>query len=353
MMKAPFRPRLPCFPMSSPAVAKRLPRPATVSGTWLPIYVIPILTIHVLALLACIPWLFSWTGLIVMLVGTHLYGNTGINLCYHRMLAHRSFRVPKWLERSLVLFAQCSLQDTPVKWVTNHRMHHLYSDEQPDPHSPLVSFFWSHFDWLMRYNSATRNTSAYQKYARDLLEDPFYFWLEKTHVAPMIYAAHAVLHFVIGLVVGYLYSGSWMEGVRFGLSLFVWGVMLRTVLVWHITWSVNSLTHLFGYRNYETSDRSRNNWFVAIVATGEGWHNNHHQDASAATTQHRWWEIDICYFYIAALKWVGLATHVVPPAHKRRRTVVKAASDANSALSEASEAEPMSAGVQDSSSASE
>jgi stearoyl-CoA desaturase (delta-9 desaturase) len=107
--------------------------------------------------------------------------------------------------------------------------------------------------------------------------------------------------------------------------LLVWGVIVRTVVVWHITWSVNSLTHLFGYRNYETDDNSRNNWFVAIVSTGEGWHNNHHQDQASATVQHRWWEVDICYWHILALKWVGLATHIVPPAHKRRRAAIAAA----------------------------
>lgn len=255
-----------------------------------------------------------------MIVGVHLYGCIGINLCYHRMLAHRSLRVPKWLEHALVVYAQCSLQDTPVKWVANHRMHHLHSDEQPDPHSPMVSFVWSHFDWLLKYNSATRNIGTYQKYARDLLEDPFYMYLEKNYVAPMIYAAHALAYYLIGLLAGWWWSGgSWMAGLQFGLSLLVWGVIVRTVIVWHITWSVNSLTHLFGYRNYQTDDNSRNNWFVAIVATGEGWHNNHHHDQAAATVQHRWWEIDICYWHILILKWLGLATHIIPPAHKRRR----------------------------------
>lgn len=306
---------------SSAVAAKPLPRPATVTGQWLPIYAVPILTLHALALLAFVPWLFSWTGLIVMIVGVHLYGCMGINLCYHRLLAHRSLRVPKWLEHALVVFAQCSMQDTPVKWVCNHRMHHLHSDEQPDPHSPMVSFFWSHFDWLLKYNSATRNIGNYQKYARDLLEDPFYMYLEKNYVAPLIYAAHALAYYVVGFIAGFWYSGgNLVAALQFGLSLLLWGAIVRTVVVWHITWSVNSLTHLFGYRNYETEDNSRNNWFVAIVATGEGWHNNHHQDQAAATVQHRWWEIDICYWHILILKWLGLATHIVPPAHKRRRT---------------------------------
>jgi stearoyl-CoA desaturase (delta-9 desaturase) len=309
--------------MSSPATpTPRLAYPKTVTGQWLPIYVLPILGLHVLALLAFVPWFFSWTGLIVMLLGVHFYGCLGINLCYHRLLAHRSLRLPKWLEHGLVLFAQCSLQDTPVKWVVNHRMHHLYSDEQEDPHSPLVNFFWSHFDWLMKFNSATRNISAYQKYARDLLEDPFYFFLEKNYVAPVIYLVHTLIYFVAGFIAGYVSTGDWWAATQFGLSLFIWGAILRTVIVWHITWSVNSLTHMFGYRTYETSDSSRNNWVVALLASGEGWHNNHHHDQAAASVWHKWWEFDTCYCYIALLQALGLATHVIPPAHKRRRTVV-------------------------------
>lgn len=305
--------------------ATGLPRPATVSGQWLPIYAVPILTLHALSLLAFVPWLFSWTGLVAMVVGVHLYGCFGITLCYHRLLAHRSLRVPKWFEHALVVLAQCSMQDTPVKWVANHRLHHLHSDEQPDPHSPLVNFSWSHFGWLLKYNSATRNIGTYQKYARDLLTDPFYMYLEKSNLAPMIYWAHALVYFLVGLIAGWWWSGgNWLSGLQFGLSLLLWGVVVRTVVVWHITWSVNSLTHMFGYRNYETDDNSRNNWFVAIVSTGEGWHNNHHQDQAAATVQHRWWEIDVCYYHILLLKRVGLATHIVQPAHKRRRVAVTA-----------------------------
>jgi stearoyl-CoA desaturase (delta-9 desaturase) len=271
------------------------------------------------ALLAFLPWFFSWTGLVVMLLGVHFFGCLGINLCYHRLLTHRSLRVPKWFERVLVFISLCCFQDTPVKWVANHRMHHLHSDEQPDPHSPLVSFLWGHFDWLMKYNSVTRSATTYQKYARDILEDPFYFYLERNYVATLVYVLHTLLYYVVGFAVGYYQSGGNLaSALQFGLSLFIWGAIVRTVVVWHITWSVNSLTHLFGYRNYETTDNSRNNWFVAMIATGEGWHNNHHQDQAAATVQHRWWEFDATYYHIVVLKWLGLASHIVPPASQRR-----------------------------------
>ena len=119
--------------------------------------------------------------------------------------------------------------------------------------------------------------------------------------------------------------GGLAVGLQFGASLLVWGVFLRTVVVWHITWSVNSLTHLFGYSNYETDDCSRNNWFVALLTVGEGWHNNHHHDPVSASNQHRWWEIDVTYYQIKLLERLGLAWDVVPPKHvrDRRRRQVK------------------------------
>jgi stearoyl-CoA desaturase (delta-9 desaturase) len=206
------------------------------------------------------------------------------------------------------------MQDTPGKWVATHRFHHLHSDEKPDPHSPLVNFLWAHVGWLVIHNPATHNVAAYEKYARDLLEEPFYMRLEKSLTWVWIYVAHAALFFVAGAALGWLSGG---EALRVGLSLLVWGVYVRTVLVWHITWSVNSLTHLFGYKTYTTGENSRNNWFVALITVGEGWHNNHHFDPASASVQHRWWEIDISYYEIKLLQWLGLATDVTPPKHRR------------------------------------
>ena len=196
-------------------------------------------------------------------------------------------------------------------------MHHIYSDEQEDPHSPLVTFFWSHFEWLFVYNSATRSLTNLQKYSRDLLEDPFYMKMEKTQIWPAIYVVHAILYFVAGYGIGYWNTGTTDGALQFGSSLFVWGVLVRTVVNWHITWSVNSLTHLFGYRSYKTGDNSRNNWLVSVLAVGEGWHNNHHADPASASVWHRWWEVDLTYIVIVMLKWVGLATDVIEPRHKR------------------------------------
>ena len=295
----------------------RLPLPdSIVLGSIRWEYAIPIALLHVLALLAVLPWLFSWTGLILMVVGVHFFGQA-INLCYHRVLTHRSAKLPKWLEHTFVIVALCCMEDTPAKWVSMHRYHHNHSDEVDDPHSPLVAFLWGHIGWLIFTNRKTHNIATYEKFAPDILRDRFYLKMEKSYAWAWVYVAHAALFFLVGLLIGGL-TGGWLAGLQFGLSLLVWGVFVRTVAVWHITWSVNSLTHLFGYSNYKTDDHSRNNWFVALLTVGEGWHNNHHHDPASASNQHRWWEFDITYYQIKLLEKMGLATNVIPPKQKRR-----------------------------------
>jgi len=278
--------------------------------------VIPIISVHVLGLLCVIPWFFSFTGLIVCLLGVHLFGQA-ITMGYHRLLAHRSFTTSRWFEHLLVVMALCSLEDSPARWVATHRSHHAHSDEEPDPHSPLVTFFWGHVGWLFLHNRSLQTISAYERYARDVLKDPFYMWLERRPTRPLwFYLGHAVIVFAIAFVAAL----PWLEvaaALQLASSVVVWGVILRTILVWHITWSVNSLTHLFGYRNHETDENSRNNWFVALVAAGEGWHNNHHSDPAACSVQHRWWELDVTYWEVRALQWLGVVREVVPRRDER------------------------------------
>jgi fatty-acid desaturase len=272
--------------------------------------------VHLLALLALIPYCFSWTGVIVMLIGVHVFGQ-GITIGYHRLLTHRSFRTPTWVEHVFAILGICCLEDTPVRWVVIHRMHHVDSDEQPDPHSPLVNFLWSHMGWLMYRNRATHSMSATEKFGKDLLRDPFYMKLEKRPILQFyIVYIQLMIYFAAGFIAGWFFGGL-ASAIQLGVSLVVWGVFVRTVAVWHITWSVNSLSHMFGYRNYDTGEESRNNWLVALLTVGEGWHNNHHQDPSAATVQHRWWEFDISYYEIKLLEKLGLASDVIVPRHVR------------------------------------
>jgi fatty-acid desaturase len=278
-------------------------------------YVIALGAVHLGALAAFIPWLFSWTGVILAVVGVHVFGQ-GINIGYHRLLSHGSFSTPKWVERMLVYLGVCCLEDTPIKWVATHRRHHQHSDKEDDPHSPKVGVFWSHVGWLFLQNKNTHSLDAYGKYARDLVEDPFYRSLERNYRWFWIYVAHAVAFFAVGSLLG-AWTGGASESLRMGLSFLVWGVFVRTVLVWHITWSVNSLAHVWGYRNYQTRDDSANNWFVALVTVGEGWHNNHHHAPTSATNRHRWWEFDISYLEISLLKKLGLAWDVKTHRHAK------------------------------------
>lgn len=290
-----------------------LERPETVDGEALfSSNVATIVLFHSLALLALMPSMFSWTGVVLVFLGNYVFGSMGVNIGFHRLLTHRGFRCPMWLEYTLTVLGICSLQDSPARWVAIHRMHHQHSDERPDPHSPQVNLAWGHVVWLFLKNRSLVHRSNLEKYAKDVLQDPFYARLEHHRTWLWIYAAHALLFFSAGCLAGRLMTGTAAGMWQFGLSMLVWGVFVRTVYVWHITWLVNSAAHYWGYRNYKTHDVSRNNWLVALLTNGEGWHNNHHASPRAAAHGHRWWEVDLTYWSIVALRWVGLAWKVVP-----------------------------------------
>lgn len=292
--------------------AARLARPETTTPVriYWP-YAINVVIVHALALLVFVPALFSWAGFGLCLAGLYVFGTLGINLCYHRMLTHRSLTVPTWLERLLATLAICSLQDSPARWVAIHRQHHQHSDTEADPHSPLVNFLWGHFAWVFIRNGDHDKTMSYERYCRDILRDPYYFWCERRLHWFWIYVGHAFLFFAVAAFVAWAITGDGWFALRTGSSILVWAVFLRTVLVWHITWSVNSMCHLFGYRNYETRDASRNNFLCALISNGDGWHNNHHAHQRCAAHGHKWWELDVTYVTIRLLERLGLATDVV------------------------------------------
>jgi fatty-acid desaturase len=291
--------------------AERLPFPAGVHHRIDWTYASGIAFYHAIALLACLPWLFSSTGLALALLGLYVFGTLGINLCYHRLLAHRGFAVPRWLEHTFAILGVCCLQDTPARWIAVHRRHHQHADEQPDPHSPLVNFFWGHMGWLLVENQELRRRHVYERYARDILKDCFYVKLERTW--PVVLLLSWLVFFFGGFGVGLALGESIADAAQFGLSILVWGVFVRTVLVWHITWSVNSVTHLWGYRTYETDESSRNNVLIGFVSNGEGWHNNHHAAPRSARHGHSWWELDVTWLTIRLLEAIGLARRVVRP----------------------------------------
>ncbi len=240
-----------------------------------------------------------------------MFGSVGINLCYHRLLSHRSFQCPIWLEHAFAILGVCCLEDSPARWVAVHRLHHHRADHRPDPHSPLVSLFWGYMGWLFVENIELSRVSLYDRYARDIIRDRFYATIERN--SALIILLSWLAFFTGGFIVEMVLGGDVLSAVQFGLSIWVWGVVVRTIAVWHITWTGNSFPHLYGYRNYETNDNSRNNFIVGIITNGEGWHNNHHSDPNSASNSHRWWEFDLTYLFLRLLAAVGLAWNINTP----------------------------------------
>jgi stearoyl-CoA desaturase (delta-9 desaturase) len=241
---------------------------------------------------------FSWYELGLTAALWWLCGGLGVCLCYHRLLTHRSFKTPKVIEYAFTLLGTACWQGGPIKWVGTHRIHHKHSDDEGDPHSPHHGFNWAHILWcLMKEPAGFQPRDA----AKDLQRDPVMVWIDRYHYVPQFALAAALL----GL--GWLIGGPLM-----GLSYVVWGVCIRTVFTFHATWFVNSAAHTWGYQSHDTGDDSKNNWWVALLSFGEGWHNNHHAAQRAAAHGRRWWEVDMTYWTIKAMSWVGLAREIVP-----------------------------------------
>ncbi len=257
-----------------------------------------LMMIHVGAIAA--PWTFTWSGLILVFALHWLCGGIGICLGYHRLLTHGSFATPKWCKRLIAAIGCLAGEGPPMMWVANHRLHHARSDQEGDPHSPRDGGWWSHVFWLA-YRVGGRDQSEYfRKWSADLYRDKFIRSLDYAFI-PLNVAVSALI-----MTAGYFYGGwpvAW--------SWLVWGVGVRMVFVLHSTWLVNSASHMWGYRNYETRDDSRNNWWVALITYGEGWHNNHHAHPRMAKHGHKWWEVDLTFMTIRLMQYCGLATEVV------------------------------------------
>lgn len=261
---------------------------------------IPIAVFHLLVLIA-VPLTYTPLGLISFIV---MYCLTvfGIGLGYHRLLTHCSFKAIPPVKYLLTLLGILALQGGPSYWVATHRLHHAKTDREGDPHSPAINrFLWSHVLWLFFHHPNLKTQADYQYFARDMFQDRGIAFLDKSFLW---------LNILLGLLLfgGGCLAGGWKAGI----SLLMWGGFLRIVAVWHVTWFVNSATHIWGYRNYNLSDQSRNNWWVALLSFGEGWHNNHHAEPRTARNGHRWFEIDVSYWMILLMSRLGLIYDVVP-----------------------------------------
>jgi sn-1 stearoyl-lipid 9-desaturase len=264
-----------------------------------------LLFIHAGALLAVFPRFFSWPALAVAVALMYLTGALGVTLCYHRTLTHRSMRLRKPLEYVTAVLGTLSLQGGPVEWVATHRAHHAHADKAGDPHDSNRGFSWAHMNWLYLANRAELTMEERYRMAADIARDPFYRFLGPNMLA--LQGLLALLLFVIG-----------------GWPFIVWGIFVRLVVSYHMTWLVNSAAHTTGYQTYRTGDRSTNCWWLALLSWGEGWHNNHHAFPFSARHGLRWFEIDHTWHIVKLLKFLKLADRVkLPTVQMRVRQLAK------------------------------
>jgi fatty-acid desaturase len=252
------------------------------------IFAIAIIAFHLLAIAAL--FRFSW-GALAAFAAMWIFGqNVGIAMGYHRLLTHRGYVVPRWLEYSIAICGTMALQGGPIYWVAVHRLHHQHTDKPGDPHSPREGTYWAHMDWIL-HGSLHGQAPLLERYAPDLIGRRFYRLLDRWHWVPVT---------VVGF--GLLAAGGW--------SWVLWGIFMRVTIGLHVTWLVNSATHLWGSRRYETRDDSRNLWWVALLTGGEGWHNNHHAHPVSARHGLAWYEFDPNYYGIWLMEKLGLARKV-------------------------------------------
>ena len=236
-------------------------------------------------------FVFSWRNLAVAVFLYWVATGLGISLGYHRLHTHRSYKTPRLLEYFLAICGSLTLEGGPITWVATHRIHHQKSDHDGDPHSPREGMWWAHVGWILFGESLDKLTGIVSKYAPDLGRDRFYVLLNKYHWVPLT---------VLGVA---LYAiGGW--------PMFLWGICVRVVFGLHATWLVNSATHMWGRRRFATRDDSRNNWWVALLTFGEGWHNNHHAHPTSARHGLAWYEFDPSWLTLKLLRRLGLAKAV-------------------------------------------
>ena len=235
---------------------------------------------------------------IVLLLVMYTITALGVTIGYHRMLTHRSFQPHPVIKFLFLVMGSMSLEGAAIEWASTHTKHHAQADKEGDPHSPVEGFFHAHVGWLFKDNMAPPEI-----YGRHLLKDPVVMFVSKTFF----------LWVGLSLLIPFL-IGGWT-----GL---LWGGLVRIFLAHHVTWSVNSVCHTFGKREFETTDQSRNEWLVGLLGFGEGWHNNHHAFPRSAFHGLHWWQFDMSGYIIWTLERIGLVKDVyrVTPEMLARRS---------------------------------
>jgi stearoyl-CoA desaturase (delta-9 desaturase) len=241
--------------------------------------------VHVAAVLGVVWCGLSWRG-VGLALASYYVRMFVVTAAYHRYFSHRAFKTSRWFQFLLAVGAQSAAQNGVVWWAGHHRWHHKHSDKPEDVHSAKLRGFWyAHLGWIMR--SDWNDTD--ERMVADLARFPELRWLNKpvVHILP-----------TVALAVGFALIG--------GAQALVWGYFVSLVLLWHGCFSINSLAHVIGHKRYATDDESRNHWLLALLTTGEGWHNNHHHYQSSANQGFEWWQIDVTYYLLRLMAAVGL-----------------------------------------------
>jgi stearoyl-CoA desaturase (delta-9 desaturase) len=262
--------------------------------------------VHVAAVVGVIACGFSWSG-VALALGVYFVRMIVVTAAYHRYFSHRAFKTSRAFQFLLALGAQTAAQKGVLWWASHHRWHHKYSDTPKDVHSVRQRGFWySHIGWVM--------SSTWEATDRSLVADLAKYPELRALDLPLVNILPTVLLALAMLLLG-------------GGHVLVWGYFVSTVLLWHGSFSINSLAHLFGKRRYETGEDSRNNWALAVLTTGEGWHNNHHHYQSSANQGFRWWEIDVTYYVLRGLALLGLVWDLRRPPRDVLESAGSAATD--------------------------
>jgi stearoyl-CoA desaturase (delta-9 desaturase) len=275
--------RMVANPHKDTATQPEYEKPLAVKLAVLAVVVIPFLGVLYAIVMLWQQWV-TWLD-IGLMVGLYVLSGLGITVGFHRMLTHKAFETSKPMKAFWMIMGCMALEGDPTTWASTHIQHHAHSDDEDDPHSPLEGLWHSHVGWLFVHKN---NANVYGTW---LKKDPTVVWVSKTW---WIWAA-------LGIIIPTLIAG-W--------SGLIWGGLVRIFLTHHITWSVNSICHTFGTRDYQTRDASRNNFIVGLFAFGEGWHNNHHAFPRSAFHGLRWWQIDISGYIITAMEKLGLVWNV-------------------------------------------
>jgi fatty-acid desaturase len=246
---------------------------------------------------------FTWKALIVAIVLWWIAGSLGIGMRYHRLLTHRGYVTPKFVEYFLTVCGTVALEGGPIAWVATHRVHHQNTDKEGDPHSPRDGGLWAHMGWIVTGKAMNNSVDELLPYVPELRKDRFHVWISKWHWLPLAFVG--VVVFAIG-----------------GWSAVLWGIFLRTVIGLHSTWLVNSATHMWGSRRFLTGDTSTNSFWVAMLTFGEGWHNNHHASPQSARHGLAWYEFDLNWYGILMLRNIGLAKNIKYPSLNSGRNLV-------------------------------